>query len=148
MDWERIKAAAVVFVRASFGCRIALAAIPVVATVLPDPVANGFAVGGGVAIAVALSGPIARAHASRGVSVGKTVSVWLALGLVTNLLVQSTVDTLRTGGILLLIAAQFATAVLAAGGALARPDLSSATVWKASLGIVGTAAAVDVVLSL
>ena len=148
MDWERIKAAAAVFVLAWFGCRIALAAIPAAATVLPDPVADGVAMGGGVAVAVALSGPIARAHASRGVSVGKTVSVWFALGLVTNLIVQSTVDTLLTSGMLLLSAAYGLTALLAAGVTLTHPDISAGTVWKLSLGVVGAVVVIDVALSL
>lgn len=143
MNWERVEAGGVMFLFTTGAFLFALAAIPSVATPVPMSVVAALAAGAAVAVSVALSAPVARVHASRGVPVGRTVSVWLTVGLVANLLAGSVVDTLTGGGMLLLVAFQGVTALLAGWVTLTHPELSSATVWKVVLAGVGVAVAID-----
>lgn len=149
MNWERVEAAVVIFFFAfgAFAACIAYAGDALPATLpLPGSVFIGVAAGAAVAVAGPLSAPVARAHSSRGVPVGRTFSVWLAFGLLANLIVQSIVDAPTTGEMVLVIAAQGAAALLAPGITLSYPDLSSVTVWKATLAVVAAAVAIDLLV--
>ncbi|SNZ15791.1 hypothetical protein SAMN06269185_2600 [Natronoarchaeum philippinense] len=77
---------------------------------------------------------------------GEVVSAFIALSVLTSLLLGTVTDPFSAGGGLLAVGAYVATFMLASGFIRMNPSRSASSVWKAVIAVVAASLVLDVLL--